>query len=98
MVVYFLQVDTSTCSDGYKIKLFYVGTMLFLVVYTVINVAIATISARGSIMDVYPRRHIESLLYLKFAVFVPEVAWTILGELLMAYEMLKCSIRNNVVS
>ena len=81
MAVYFLQLDQNTCSDGYKIKLFYVGTMIFLAIYTAINVAIATTSAHGSIMDVHPRRHVVTLLYIKFAVFIPEVVWAILGEI-----------------
>ncbi|KAK2167571.1 hypothetical protein LSH36_26g07138 [Paralvinella palmiformis] len=79
MAVYFIQLDQNTCSDGYKIKLFYVGTMIFLAIYTAINVAIATTSAHGSIMDVHPRRHVVTLLYIKFAVFIPEVVWAILA-------------------
>ncbi|KAK6013966.1 hypothetical protein OSTOST_20690, partial [Ostertagia ostertagi] len=60
-------------------------TLLFINGVTVVTVALALltagISARGSIMHPYPRRHVATLLYIRLPIFIIEIVLTIFSTI-----------------
>ena len=50
-----------------------------LAVTALLDLAIALVSARGTLSDPTPRRAVAPLLYVKLCTVLPEVAWTALG-------------------
>ncbi|KAL3116174.1 hypothetical protein niasHT_002298 [Heterodera trifolii] len=47
-----------------------------------LSMALALLSAQGSIMNTQRRRHVSTLLYVRLPIFVAEMAWTVLTTLI----------------
>lgn len=65
------------CSpDGPHLLTYYQGTIIILTVVSVLDIIVIVVSARGTISNEAPRRHLTKILYVKVVAFLPEVIWT----------------------
>jgi sn1-specific diacylglycerol lipase len=78
-ILFGLHDGSFTCINGYLLRNYYIGTLVILAVNIVQSFATMVLSMQGSIRDSKPRRHISALLYLRFAMFVPEGIWVIVA-------------------
>ncbi|KAK7506291.1 hypothetical protein BaRGS_00002403, partial [Batillaria attramentaria] len=67
------------CPYGHQLRNYYIGAIVLLSVGIIHTAVTMLISMRGSIRDSHSRRHMNILLYLKFAILVPEAIWIIIA-------------------
>lgn len=79
-IVYSIHEDNfGDCDGGPKLRLYYIGLLTLICVCIVITSVIVFISCKGSIINTFPRRSLAKILYLRFAIGIPEVVWNIVG-------------------
>ena len=66
--------------------------LAILACHVILDIALMIISSRGSIMNTRPRRHIHVPLYLKLALFLPELLWTVLGTYWAFDDQSNCTV------
>lgn len=91
-VVLGLHQDSFQCNQGPLLKTYYIGMLVILALHMLLDLVIMWLSTRGTITNATPRKHMPIPLYLKLALFLPELAWTIMGTLWAFAEGSDCDI------
>lgn len=92
-VVVSIHSDSFQCNSGYLLKTYYFGMLVILSLHIILDIVIMVISTRGTITNATPRKRLPIFLYLKIAIFLPEVGWTILGTIWAFDESSDCDDR-----
>ncbi|XP_023932665.1 sn1-specific diacylglycerol lipase beta [Lingula anatina] len=78
------------CNGKEILKIFYIGVLTIICCHVVLVLGTGYLSTRGTILNIRPRRHITKFLYLRVALFFPELVWNILGAIWAFDESLDC--------
>ena len=78
-VVFHLHKDTFDCTGGHLLKGYYIGLLTLLVISIILTAVIVYTSMQGTITNVWPRRKLSKLIYVKLAISLVELVWNILG-------------------
>ncbi|XP_035694884.1 diacylglycerol lipase-beta-like [Branchiostoma floridae] len=78
-IVYNEHRDLLKCADGNLLAAYLIGVIVQLCLIIVINAWIVHVSMQGTITNYRPRKQMPSLLYVRFALYIPELAWDIIG-------------------
>lgn len=78
-VIFHMHKDTLDCHDGRLLHTYYIGLLSLLAVSIVMTLAVVYVSMQGTITNCSPRRKMTKLIYSKFAITLPELAWNIMG-------------------
>ncbi|KAI8506667.1 hypothetical protein Bbelb_160940 [Branchiostoma belcheri] len=78
-IVYNEHRDVLKCADGNLLAAYLIGVIVQLCLIIVVNAWIVHVSMQGTITNYRPRKQMPSLLYVRFALYIPELAWDIIG-------------------
>jgi len=78
-IFYMIKRRYVTCDYAQKIRIFYIGTICLLAAQIILGAILTTLSSRGTMVNKHARKHVSTVLYLRLAFFIPEVAWAIIG-------------------
>ncbi|XP_014672368.1 PREDICTED: sn1-specific diacylglycerol lipase beta-like [Priapulus caudatus] len=67
------------CSGGNLLYIYLLGTIILNPLVILLCLALAYSSARGTITSSWTRHRVAPLLYVRMLLFVPEIAWSIIG-------------------
>ncbi|XP_060599676.1 diacylglycerol lipase-beta-like isoform X2 [Ruditapes philippinarum] len=77
--IFHMHKDTLDCHDGNLLHTYYIGLLSLLAISILMTIAVVYVSMQGTITNCSPRRKISKLIYTKFAITLPELAWNIMG-------------------
>ncbi|XP_053393222.1 diacylglycerol lipase-beta-like isoform X2 [Mercenaria mercenaria] len=77
--IFHLHKDTLDCHDGNLLHTYYIGLLSLLAISIVMTIIIVYVSMQGTITNCAARRKMSKLIYVKFAITFPELAWNIMG-------------------
>jgi len=78
--IFHLHKDAFDCHGGQLLHAYYIGLMVLLVASILMTMVVVGASMRGSITNIWPRRAMSKLIYIKVAISIPEIAWNIIGS------------------
>ncbi|CAH1398562.1 unnamed protein product [Nezara viridula] len=82
---------TFSCSAGGElVRTYLIGKLATLCVVSILLIVIMNRSAQGSIVDVYARRHVPTLMAIKIFLLIPETGWNVMGTMWAYMEVIKC--------
>lgn len=81
----------SCTSGGELIRVYLIGKLTILCIVSVLCMVIMNRSAQGSIVDVWARRHVPSLMGLKIMLLIPEVCWNVMGSIWAYMNVIHCN-------
>ncbi|CAG0915281.1 unnamed protein product [Notodromas monacha] len=79
------------CPGGHLLLLYLIGVFAINVAGMIVDVALVSISSRGTIIDDRPRRNLPVFLYVRLFLCVPELAWVILGTYWCFSDAVQCN-------
>ncbi|XP_033123783.1 sn1-specific diacylglycerol lipase beta-like isoform X2 [Anneissia japonica] len=68
-----------SCPDKLKTIVYFSGLLFITMVTIILEILIIYVSSRGTIVNVYPRRHIPRLLYIRLFLYIIEIIWSVFG-------------------
>ena len=77
--MFHLHKDAFDCTGGHLLKAYYIGLLSLLVVSIIWTAVIVYMSMQGTITNIWPRRRLAKLIYIKIAISLLELVWNILG-------------------
>lgn len=78
--VFHVHKDAFDCDGGELLHAYLIGLLTLLVVSIVMTSVVVGTSMQGTITNIWPRRRLTKLIYIKCAISVPELAWNIIGS------------------
>lgn len=78
-ILFWYHEGNSECDGGGFLRSFLLGLLVLLTLIILSLCAIIYISAQGTISNPGPRRSMPALLYLRAALYLPELVWACLG-------------------
>lgn len=92
LIYYFQSGGTYTCPDTMLLHIYYIGFLCTMASIIFAQLSIVIISARGTITNSRPRRHMNKFLFLRMLLVLVEVSWSIVGTVWIAsISMESCS-------
>ncbi|XP_033123778.1 sn1-specific diacylglycerol lipase beta-like [Anneissia japonica] len=68
-----------SCQGEQKTIVYFSGFLFILIATIILEILIIYVSSRGTIVNVYPRRHIPRLLYIRLFLYIIEIIWSVFG-------------------
>ncbi|XP_051878477.1 diacylglycerol lipase-beta [Pristis pectinata] len=90
LVLYLTYRGQLDCKHGRILPSYLLVLIVLLAAIIVILLVIVCTSMQGTITNVRPRRYIPVLIYIRTALYLPELIWAILGVVLVNDETMGC--------
>uniref|UniRef100_UPI00398F6EFC diacylglycerol lipase-beta isoform X2 n=1 Tax=Pristiophorus japonicus TaxID=55135 RepID=UPI00398F6EFC len=91
LVLYLTHRDQFDCKGGGVLPSYLMVLIVLLAAIIVILTVIVYISMQGTITNPGPRRSIPALIYIRTALYLPELVWAVLGAVWVNDESLGCA-------
>ncbi|XP_070579406.1 diacylglycerol lipase-beta-like isoform X2 [Ptychodera flava] len=73
------RANLSSCNGGDFLLSYLTGVLIILAIVIALELVIVYISMQGTVINTYPRRHLPIFLYIRLALFIPEIIWVVVG-------------------
>ncbi|XP_069762799.1 diacylglycerol lipase-beta [Narcine bancroftii] len=90
LILYLTYRGQLDCKHGRILPSYLLVLLILLAAIIVTLFVIVCVSMQGTITNLRPRRHIPVLIYIRTALYVPELVWAILGAVLINDEKQGC--------
>ncbi|XP_072916246.1 diacylglycerol lipase-beta [Hemitrygon akajei] len=90
LVLYLTYRGQLDCKHGRILPSYLLVLLVLLAAIIIILLVIVCTSMQGTITNLRPRRHIPVLIYIRTALYLPELVWAILGVVLVNDETMGC--------
>ena len=84
--------DIKKCQASVELQAFFIGVLVVLCLLIINECMIVCISMRGSVMNTRPRRHLPRFIYMQLFLYIPELAFSILGTYWAFTDSAKCEV------
>lgn len=90
LVLFFLYMGEFNCSGGQVLYAYIIGLIVLLAIIINVLLVIVCVSMQGTITNPGPRKNIPLLIYIRTALYLPELVWACLGAIWVSDSSMTC--------
>ncbi|XP_043934561.1 diacylglycerol lipase-beta [Protopterus annectens] len=90
LVLFFLYKGEFNCSGGQLLYAYVIGLIVLLAIIINVLLIIVCVSMQGTITNPGPRKSIPLLIYIRTALYLPELVWACLGAVWISDNSMTC--------